>query len=286
VAAVSTVVSGIIGTMAAIYYVLHSGRAKETVRIAMLAPLLLPEVLTAIALLFFVYAIGLGTQNMVGMIVGHVLITLPFVFINVSASLESFDPSWDMAARSLGADRFTRFRRIMLPMIKSGVIGGCLFAFIISFDVFTISFLLKGIGTSTLPIQLFDYLRTNFTPEAAAVSTVSIVLTLAVVIVARVSSRAAAMGGCLRPDDGPSSSSNSAARRPRAVLAALLQRLCHHLAHAFEMLAHQHRGALAVAQADGVHDAGMGVGRAAPLAQPEGQHVGHRDEALDHRVHH
>jgi putative spermidine/putrescine transport system permease protein len=184
VAAVSTVVSGIIGTMAAIYYVLHSGRAKETVRIAMLAPLLLPEVLTAIALLFFVYAIGLGTQNMVGMIVGHVLITLPFVFINVSASLESFDPSWDMAARSLGADRFTRFRRIMLPMIKSGVIGGCLFAFIISFDVFTISFLLKGIGTSTLPIQLFDYLRTNFTPEAAAVSTVSIVLTLAVVIVA------------------------------------------------------------------------------------------------------
>ncbi len=184
VAAVSTVVSGIIGTMAAIYYVLHSGRAKETVRIALLAPLLLPEVLTAIALLFFVYAIGLGTQNMVGMIVGHVLITLPFVFINVSASLESFDPSWDMAARSLGADRFTRFRRIMLPMIKSGVIGGCLFAFIISFDVFTISFLLKGIGTSTLPIQLFDYLRTNFTPEAAAVSTVSIVLTLAVVIVA------------------------------------------------------------------------------------------------------
>jgi putative spermidine/putrescine transport system permease protein len=184
VAAVSTVVSGVIGTMAAIYYVLHSGRAKETVRIAMLAPLLLPEVLTAIALLFFVYAIGIGTQNMVGMIIGHVLITLPFVFINVSASLESFDPTWDMAARSLGAGRFTRFRRIMLPMIKPGVIGGCLFAFIISFDIFTISFLLKGIGTSTLPIQLFDYLRTNFTPEAAAVSTVSIVLTLAVVIIA------------------------------------------------------------------------------------------------------
>ncbi|TIM70525.1 MAG: ABC transporter permease subunit, partial [Mesorhizobium sp.] len=103
--------------------------------------------------------------------------------INVSASLESFDPSWDMAARSLGADRLTRFRRIMLPLIKPGVIGGALFAFIISFDTFTISFMLKGIGTSTLPVQLFDYLRTNFTPEAAAVSTVSIVLTLVVVIV-------------------------------------------------------------------------------------------------------
>ncbi|MFD2236449.1 ABC transporter permease [Aureimonas populi] len=183
VAAVATVISTVIGTMAALYYVRYAGRMKELVRVALLAPLLLPEVLTAISLLFFVYAIGIGTTTMFGMVVGHVLITLPFVFINVAASLESFDPAWDMAARSLGAGRLTRFRRIMLPLIKPGVIGGALFAFIISFDIFTISLLLKGIGTSTLPIQLFDYLRTNFTPEAAAVSTVSIVLTLAVVIV-------------------------------------------------------------------------------------------------------
>jgi putative spermidine/putrescine transport system permease protein len=182
-AAVATVISTIIGTMAAIYYVQHAGRWKEALRIAMLSPLLLPEVLTAISLLFFVYTIGIGTRTMFGLVVGHVLITLPFVFINVSASLESFDTSWDMAARSLGAGRWTRFRRIMLPLIKPGVIGGALFAFIISFDVFTISFMLKGIGMSTLPIQLFDYLRTNFTPEAAAVSTLSIVLTLGVVIV-------------------------------------------------------------------------------------------------------
>jgi len=183
VATVSTIISGVIGTMAAIYFVQHAGRKKELVRVAMLAPLLLPEVLTAIALLFFVFAIGIGTSTMFGLVVGHVLITLPFVFINVSAAMESFDPSWDMAARSLGAGRWARFRYIMLPLIKPGVIGGALFAFIISFDIFTISLLLKGIGTSTLPIQLFDYLRTNFTPEAAAVSTVSIVLTLAVVIV-------------------------------------------------------------------------------------------------------
>jgi len=183
VALITTVISGTIGTAGALYAVQFAGRLKEAVRLAMLAPLLLPEVLTAIALLFFVYAIGIGTRTMVGMIAGHMLITLPFVFINVSAALESFDPSWDLAARSLGADRLTRFRRIMLPLIKSGVIGGCLFAFIISFDTFTISFMLKGIGTSTLPIQLFDYLRTNFTPEAAAVSSLSIALTVAVVLV-------------------------------------------------------------------------------------------------------
>lgn len=183
VAAVSTVVSGVIGTMAAIYFVQHAGRLKETVRIAMLAPLLLPEVLTAISLLFFVYTIGIGTQTPFAMLVGHVLITLPFVFINVTTSLESYDPAWSMAARSLGAGPFTRFRRIMLPLIKPGVIGGCLFAFIISFDIFTISFMLKSVGTSTLPIQLYDYLRTNFTPEAAAVSTLSVGLTIVVVVV-------------------------------------------------------------------------------------------------------
>lgn len=183
VAAVATVISGVIGTAAAIFQVRYARRSREAVRIAMLAPLLLPEVLTAIALLFFVYGLGVGTRGMIGLIAGHVLITLPFVFMNVAASLESFDGDWDLAARSLGAGRMARFRRIMLPMIKPGVIGGCLFAFIISFDTFTMSFLLKSVGTSTLPIQLYDYLRTNFTPEAAAVSSFSVLLSLVVVVV-------------------------------------------------------------------------------------------------------
>ena len=141
VAAVASVISTAIGTAAAIFAVHYAGRLKDAVRVAMLAPLLLPEVLTAIALLFFFYAIGIGTRTMGGMVAGHVVITLPFVFMNVAASLESFDPAYDLAARSLGANRWARFRRIMLPLIKPGVIGGALFAFIISFDTFTISFL-------------------------------------------------------------------------------------------------------------------------------------------------
>ncbi len=183
IATVAMVVSGIIGTMAAIYYVNYAGRRKEHLRVAMLSPLLLPEVLTAISLLFFVYAIGIGTTTMFGLLVGHVLITLPFVFMNVTSSLEGYDPDWSMAAQSLGAGRWTRFRRVTLPLIKPGVFSGCLFAFVISFDVFTISFMLKSIGSSTLPIQLFDYLKSNYTPEAAAVSTVSILVTVLVVVI-------------------------------------------------------------------------------------------------------
>ena len=182
IAAIATVASGLVGTAAALYYARFAGRGREALRLAILSPLLLPEVLTAIALLFFVYEIGIGTEHQIGLVVGHVLITLPFVFLNVAAALHGLDPGLEAAARSLGAGRWTAFFRITLPLIKPGVINGCLFAFIISFDTYAISFLLKGIGTSTLPLQLLEYLRFNFTPEAAAVSTVSVVMTLIVVV--------------------------------------------------------------------------------------------------------
>jgi putative spermidine/putrescine transport system permease protein len=183
-AALATVLSAVIGTMAALYYVNYARAHKEAVRIAILLPLMLPEILTAMALLFFFYALGVGTRFGIGLVVGHVLVTLPFVFLNVAAALHGFDPNWDLAARSLGAGRWTAFFRITLPLAKLGLINGCLFAFVISFDTFGISLLLKSIGTPTLPIELFDYLRFNFTPEAAAVSTISIALTVIVIVIA------------------------------------------------------------------------------------------------------
>jgi putative spermidine/putrescine transport system permease protein len=181
-ASAATAISAVIGAAAALYYVRHARKAKEALRIGILLPLLLPEILTAMALLFFFYEIGIGTKYWVAMLVGHVLITLPLVFLNVAASLHGFDPNWELASRSLGADRWTVFWRITLPLMKPGLITGCLFAFIISFDAYGVSFLLKGVGAATLPLQLFDYLRFNFTPEAAAVSTVSVGLTLIVIL--------------------------------------------------------------------------------------------------------
>jgi putative spermidine/putrescine transport system permease protein len=71
---------------------------------------------------------------------------------------------------------------VTLPLIKPGIITGALFAFIISFDLFNMSLLLKGIGMTTLPIQLYDYLRWDFDPTAAAVSSVSIIMTFTVIL--------------------------------------------------------------------------------------------------------
>ena len=182
IATIAMLVSTVVGTAAALYVVRHAGRLRESLRLVLLLPLMLPEILTAIALLFFLYATGIGTTTMFGLVVGHILVTLPYVFTNVSSSLFNYDASIEQAARSLGATPATTFRRITLPLIKPGIITGALFAFVISFDLFNMSLLLKGIGMTTLPLQLFDYLRWDFDPTAAAVSTVSILLTFAVVL--------------------------------------------------------------------------------------------------------
>jgi putative spermidine/putrescine transport system permease protein len=178
----AALVSTFLGACSALYVVRFAGAWRDIFRLLIAAPLLVPEVLTAIALLFFFYNVGLG-RTVVGLAVGHVLLTLPFVFLAVSSALYNFDSSLEDAARSLGANRLTTFRRITLPIIKPGVISGGLLAFIISFDLFAVSLLLKGVGNSTLPIQLFDYVRFNFDPTAAAVATVSIVITLVMVLV-------------------------------------------------------------------------------------------------------
>jgi len=181
-AAMATLFATVLGTCAALYTVRFAGRWREHIRVLLMMPLLLPEILTAIALLFFYYNIGIGTKTFAGLLIGHVLITIPFVFLATSSSLYNFDRSLEEAARSLGADRFTTFRRVTLPIIRPGIIAGALLSFIISYDLFAISLLLKGLGTTPLPIQLFDYVRWSFDPTAAAVSSINIALTLGVVL--------------------------------------------------------------------------------------------------------
>ena len=196
IAVLATIISTALGTAVSLYVVRFAGKWRESLRIFIILPLLLPEILTAIALLIFYYNIeaffsaigtpllsGIFRHSFFGLLIGHVLITLPFVFLGISGSLNNFDLSLEEASRSLGGGRFITFWRITLPIVKPGIIAGGLLALIVSYDLFAISFLLKPIGTATLPIQLFDYVRWEFDPTAAAVSTVSIVFTLVVLFI-------------------------------------------------------------------------------------------------------
>jgi putative spermidine/putrescine transport system permease protein len=182
-AALATVLSTALGTAAALYVTRARGRLLDLVRLLMIAPLPVPGILTGIALLIFFYAVGLGTKGFPELVIGHTLICLPFVFLVVTAVLVGFDRTLEEAARNLGAGPWTTFRRVTLPLIKGGVISGAIFAFITSYDEFNISLLLHGVGTTPLPIQLFDFLRFSFDPTAAVAGTISIAMALVVVLI-------------------------------------------------------------------------------------------------------
>jgi putative spermidine/putrescine transport system permease protein len=177
IAVVAMCVNGVIGTLAAIYIARHAGRFRNQLRLLTMMPLLLPEILTAIALLFYFYQVGIGDRNSIAIQIGHIVVTFPYVVLNVTAALFNFDRSQEEAARSLGAGQWMTFRRVTLPAIKPGLITGCLFVLVISFDTFNVSLLLKSVGRNTLPLELFDYLRFNFDPTAAAIASLSIALT-------------------------------------------------------------------------------------------------------------
>jgi putative spermidine/putrescine transport system permease protein len=182
-AIVVTILATIIGTAAAFYVVRHSRRYRDLLRLMIIAPLPVPAILTGIALLIFFHATGIGTRGSIALVIGHTLICLPYVFLTVSSVLVGFNQSLEEAARNLGAGPWTTFWRVTLPIIKGAMISGAVFAFIISFDQFPISLLLAGVGSTPLPLQLFDYLRFSFDPTAAAVSTISIAMTVIVVLI-------------------------------------------------------------------------------------------------------
>lgn len=174
--------STVLGLCAALYVVRYSGKLGAILRPIILSPLMLPAILTGLALMIYFYALG-SHKTFFGLYAAHTLITTPYVFLVVSSVLYNFDYSMEEAARNLGAGKFKTFFVITLPHIKAGVIGGAIFAFISSFDQFPLSLMLTGPGFSTLPVQIFDYLRFEFDPTAAAISTFNIAIAYFVVVV-------------------------------------------------------------------------------------------------------
>jgi putative spermidine/putrescine transport system permease protein len=178
----SALTSTILGTFSAIYIVRYSGKSNKFLRPLIISPLLLPAILTGVALMFYFYQIGIG-KSFFSLYIAHSLITVPYVFLMVSTVLYNFNYSLEEAARSLGAHSLTTFFKVTLPLIKGGVISGAVFAFITSFDQFPLSLVLTGPGFSTLPVQLFDFLRFEFDPTAAAVSTFNILIAFIIVLI-------------------------------------------------------------------------------------------------------
>ncbi len=196
IAIISTLVSSVIGTMAALSLQRYEFKLKPFSQLSLYIPIVIPEIvmgigiLTLFSQLFGVINSSLGltgdsrlSMGLGTVIVSHIAFSVPFVTLVVQARLQGFDKSYEEAAMDLGANEWTTFRRVTLPMILPGVLSGALLAFTLSLDDFVITFFTNGPGSTTLPIYVYGLLRRIITPQVNALSTVWILTVFSVVLI-------------------------------------------------------------------------------------------------------
>jgi putative spermidine/putrescine transport system permease protein len=150
---------------------------RDAISAFLLSPLMIPHIVLGVAFLRFFSAVNInGTFS--GLAMAHVIVILPFALRLVLASATGMDPAVERAAVSLGASRFTVFRRITLPLILPGIVSGWLLAFITSFDELTMSVFIASPSTTTLPVRMFLHIQDTIDPLVAAVSALMIAGTL------------------------------------------------------------------------------------------------------------
>jgi spermidine/putrescine transport system permease protein len=165
---------GVLASLALVRYRVPGANAISTL---LIAPILVPEVVLAVALLLFLNFLGLH-KSFALLLFGHVIFTLPFVILVVQARLVSIRRDVEEAAMSLGASPVQTFFQITLPLMLPAVLAGALFAFTISFDDITGTLFWKPGGVETVPTQIFAMLRNSISPEINALGTVMIVMTV------------------------------------------------------------------------------------------------------------
>ncbi len=183
VAIITTVLATTLGTAASLALVRGRFPGRNAINSFMVSPLVVPGIIVAIGIYFF-YAQAKLVGNPLGLALAHTALALPFVVTNVSATLHGFDERLEYAAMNLGANRWQTFRRVTLPIIRPGVFAGALFAFITSFDELIVALFVSGSGAVTLPRKMWDSLRQEIDPTIAAVSTILITLSIAILLTA------------------------------------------------------------------------------------------------------
>ncbi|HTY77439.1 MAG TPA: ABC transporter permease [Candidatus Bathyarchaeia archaeon] len=178
---VVTPLSLIMGTLAAYALVRYSFPGRRIAETLVMAPLVMPQIVLGIALLNYFSLLGL-IDSMAGLILGHLVVTLPFTVRLVSISVHTLDPALERAAQSLGATPLQTFWRVTLPLLRPGIVAGAIFAAIISFGELAVTLLIAGARTTTLPLRIFNYTEYNFDPTINAVSTIFVVLALVLIV--------------------------------------------------------------------------------------------------------
>lgn len=181
IAVMTTLVSTIIGTMAALAMHKYRFRGKTIWNGLVYMPVIIPEIVVGVSLLsFFAFlkiALGIGTIT-----IAHIAFCLSYVIIVVRARLHGFDQSLEEASMDLGANKYKTFFYVTFPIIAPGIISAALLCFTLSIDDFVITFFTQGPNSTTLPVKIYSMVKFGVTPVINAISTLFLIVTAIAVV--------------------------------------------------------------------------------------------------------
>ncbi|MCK9549559.1 ABC transporter permease [Aquamicrobium sp.] len=202
VAVFSAILTMVLATMAAIPMVRANFSRKSIVYAVLLAPMIIPVIITAIALYFVFAQMGLN-GTVLAITIGHTIVVLPIAFVVLSSTLQGLDPRLEKAAISLGASPLAAFYHITLPLLMPGILSAGLFSFLTSFDELIIPLFLGGPATQTLAVRIWNSVVMEIEPTISAVSVFLIAMTIVVMVLASLLKRAFRWSGSGRSQQEP-----------------------------------------------------------------------------------
>jgi len=184
VAASTTFVATVLGTLAALALGRSQFRGKRSTQALLLLPVVIPEVVLGAALVTF-FGVARMRLSITTVVIAHVVFSISYVAIVVRARLAGLDPALEEAARDLGAGSFDTFRRVTLPLLLPGIVASALLVFTLSIDDYVITSFVAGVGATTLPLHIYSMLKVGVTPEINAVSTLLLAVTVVLIVAAQ-----------------------------------------------------------------------------------------------------
>lgn len=184
IAALSSIIATVIGTLAAFAFYRYRFVGRKVLYSLVYIVMMSPDIVMGISLLMFFIWIRLEI-GFVTLLLAHITFCLPFVVVTVYSRISGFDPSIIEASKDLGADEFQTFRYIILPMVMPAVISGWLLSFTLSLDDVIVSFFVTGPAFEILPLKIYSMVRLGVNPMINALSTVLIFFTLITVSISQ-----------------------------------------------------------------------------------------------------
>lgn len=184
VAAWTTLIATILGTLAGVGLARYRSRLKGPTQALLYLPIIIPEIVIGAALIMF-FGVIQARLSLWTIVIAHIVFSVSYVAIIVRARLAGIDQTLEEAAADLGASPIAAFFRVTLPLLMPGIIAGALLVFTISIDDYVITSFVAGSNATTLPLQIYSMLKTGVTPEVNAVSTLLLLFTIVLIVAAQ-----------------------------------------------------------------------------------------------------